>query len=882
MTVRNLDALFNPRSIALIGAGGEAEDLLAHNLMQGGFQGPVIPVDATRHALHGAITCKNIAELPLTPDLAVITSPLPQVPALLTQLGERGTKAAILISTNRTLSDIEDPRTLYEALQAAARPHPVRLLGPGSVGLMVPALGLNASLSRYSPQPGSVALITQSNAIAQAFLDRNAALGIGFSHLIGIGAGLDVDFTSVLNYLANDYRVRAILLYVESIRQPREFMSAARRAARTKPVMVLKPTHASPREATDAEADDAVYDAAFRRAGLLRVSDREQLFSLVEALTAAKPVTHDRLAIISNSRSISLLATEVLYRLNGRLAQFSEHTQRGLEALIPSVEAAFNPTDLGASARTERYAKALDLVLQDRGVDGILVICAPSAFGDPMGVAHLLVDRLAKARCALLASFVGPNAGAAARRFTADHGIPTYESAEHAVNVFMRLVQYKRNRQLLMETPPSVPEQFTPLRENAHHLINTALKEHRRRLNEAETLRLLAAYGIPVVHTEIAATPTEAAAIAQRLGQPVVLKILSPDIADKVSIGAVRYDLISPPEVLEAAEKLLIHIQHVAPTARCHGFIVQPMEYPHASCEITLGMRPGGPFGPVMYFGHGGPHAPMIGDIAYGLPPLNMHLAREMMAQTRLYPALRYRVMRRVDLEAIALTLVKISQIVVDFPEVSRLSINPLRADERGVLALDAHIDIAPAAPATTPRLAIHPYPVELEERLHLPDGRTLLLRPILPEDETALHDLVSRLSTYDLRLRFFQPIRELPHDMAARLTQIDYAYDMTFVAVGPGQPGKAPLYGMVNMNADVDRDKAEYGLLVDSNYRDAELGSLLVRRIIHYARCQGIRTLYGEVLRENEIMLKICRNLGFQLHSEADDPTIVQVTLHL
>jgi len=877
MSVRNLHYLFKPSSIALVGSGQASEILIARNLLNAGFKDPVMPVDATRHALEGALTYPNVASLPLTPDLAVITSPLREVPALLEQLGARGTRAAIIIGEGRQLAEHVEDQSLQQAILNAAKPYLLRVLGPGSLGVSVPAACLNASLGQYLPLAGYVACVTQSSAIAQTALDWGVQHGFGFSHLISVGDAIDVDFADLLDYLAVDSRTRAILLYLEQIHNPRKFMSAARRAARSKPVIALKP-----RRGTLDGADDAVYAAAFRRAGILRVNDRHELFNLVETLTTGKTVGNDRLAILSNSHSLGLLATDTLYESGGRLAQFAEETQTGLEALVGPAGSPFNPVDLGDQAGADLYGKALDLLLKDRGVDGVLVIRAPSALNDGLPVAEEIVKRLPHTRRCLLASFSGIIAGQRARRRTMEQGVPTYETANGAVRAFMRLVQHKHNQEMLMETPPSVPKAFTPDVGAARRLIASALERGHTQLDDAEVMELLTAYGIPVVPFHRASGSAEAAAIASQLGQAVALKIMSPDIPHKSQVGGVMRYLESPAVVREAADAMLARVRQLAPKARIEGFLIQPIEYRGGAYEITLGVRPGGPFGPVIYFGQGGTEAEVIGDIAFGLPPLNMNLAREIMSQTRIYPVMRYSLLRKVDLDALALTLIKISQMVIELGEIMTLDINPLRASANGVLALDARARIAPFAGKSSQRLAIRPYPKELEASFSLPDGRTLYLRPILPEDEPAVQAQVRRTSPRDLWMRFFQPIRELPHAMAARMTQIDYNCEMALVVTGPGVPGKAEIYGVAHLIADPDEDKAEYSLLVDRALMDFEVGSLLMHRIISYARERGIREIYGHVLQENEAMLRLIRGLGFTVKTQPDDPGLLYVTLVL
>ncbi|MCP5159216.1 MAG: bifunctional acetate--CoA ligase family protein/GNAT family N-acetyltransferase [Gammaproteobacteria bacterium] len=874
MTIHHLDALFKPDTIALICGGGDSEVMIARNLMKGGFKGPVMPVDAERWALEGALAYPDIASLPLSPALAVITRPLPQAPALIQQLGACGTRAALLVNDQQRIPSNERS-ALSQAILNAAKPYGLRVLGPGSCGFNVPSSQLNVSLSCQPLLPGEIAFITESDTIGQTALDIGNHHGFGFSHLIHLGDSLDVDLADLLDYLAGDYRTRAILLYLEQIGNARKFMSAARRAARLKPVIVLKPRR------YPEEPDDAVYAAAFRRAGLLRVQDSDELLQMVEVLKAAKQVNNDRLAILSNSSSMSLLATDTLYRFDGRLAQFSEATQEGLEKLIePS--ALLNPVDLGDQADVQAYRRALDLLLADPGVDGVLVIKTPSAFGETAPLAEALVERLAQSRCCLIASFPGPRTGAEARKCLLKRQVPTYETASAAVQAFMRIIQYKRNQALLMETPPSLPEAFTPDIGAARTLVNRVLAQKRRWLDEHEAAQLLAAYDIPMVDTRLAHSPEEAAEIAAALNPPVFLKIFSPDVPHKSLVGGMIGYLNTPDAVRQAATVMLDRLRLAAPAARFGGFVLQPMVARDGAYELTLGVRSGERFGPVIFFGQGGAEVAAIDDLAYGLPPLNMHLAREIMAQTRIYQRLRYSLLRRANLNALALALVKVSQMVIDLGELVALDINPLWSNAQGIIALDVRVEVAPASGDPVRRLAIRPYPKELEETICLPDEQELLLRPVLPEDEPSLQALVARASPEDLRRRFFQPIRELSHEMAATLTQIDYHREMALVAVGPGLPGKAQIYGIVNLSTGPNQDRAEYSIIVDRAMIGLGLGNRLMRRIINYARARGIGEIYGEVLQENKPMLQLNRALGFTIHADPDDPSLKHVILKL
>ncbi|MDX1605514.1 MAG: bifunctional acetate--CoA ligase family protein/GNAT family N-acetyltransferase [Candidatus Competibacterales bacterium] len=865
MSIRNLKTLFKPRSVAVIGKGrkaGAADAALVRNLMLGGFEGPVMPVNPDRQAVHGILAYPSLAALPLAPDLAIITTPLEGAPATITELGARGTRAVLLINDRILTPRNEQDRPLIQALLEAARPHTLRLLGPDGLGFAAPPNQLNATLSQARLGAGGIALIGQSGAVMRAVMDWAEAREIGFSHLISTGARIDVDFADLLDYLAQDGRTRAILLYLEGTRKSRKFMSAARIAARIKPVIVLKPQGADP-------VEEAVYDAAFRRAGILRVGTIEQLFNSVETLATVKPIRQDGLVIVSNSRSIALLAGDALQRAGGRLAGSDDPSRS-------------NPLDLGDQAGPEDYEKALRTLLATAGVGAVLVLHSPTSIRNDLACARAVAEVAAAGPRPVLTSWLGAAAGSAQALFKR-HKVASYRNPEAAVEAFVRLVQYGHTQALLTETPASVPEQFVPDTATARAIVRAALDTGRARLNPYEAGQLLGAYGIAMLETRFAADPDAAADVAAGLGNSLTLKILSPDLAHKSDVGGVVFGLESPREVRKAAVEMQARVGELMPGATIDGFLLQPTRIRHGAFELTLGVRTGRGFGPVLRFGHGGTEAEVIDDLAYALPPLNMHLARELMGRTRIFASLDSRSGRRADLDAIAVTLLKVAQLVIDLGEIVSLDINPLWADARGVIALDAVVEIAACEPGhATRRLAIHPYPRELEQTLTLDDGRTLMLRPIMPEDAPPLRAMVQRAPAEDLRLRFFQPIRELSHAMAARLTQLDYDREMAFAVTDPGPPGEAEIWGVVRLTADSDLEKAEYAILLDRAMIGRGLGRWLLQHLIDYARSRGIGELYGEVLRENRPMLKLNQALGFTIGTEPDDPSLRLVTLRL
>jgi len=626
-----------------------------------------------------------------------------------------------------------------------------------------------------------------------------------------------------------------------------------------------------------------VYDAVFQRAGILRVDNIEQLFAAAETLATAKPVFSNRLMILSNSYSLALLTSDALHRYGGQLTRISEETRAQVARACRPDYPIENPVDLGDLAGAEEYGKALDLLLKEPGTDGILVLHAPSSMDRSMESAQALIER-AGGRRLIMTCWIGESSVQSARELFKSAHIPTYQAPGEAVEAFMRLAQHRRNQELLMETPPSIPEEFTPDTETARRIIQIALIAGRRRLNAYETSQILSAYEIPVAPLHFASTPEAASEMALELKVPVALKILSPDIASKSEVGGVAFGLSNPLQVLVAASDMLARMRELAPEAVIDGFAVQAMQSRHGAYELMVGVRTGRRFGPVIFFGHGGTEAEVIDDMAYALPPLNMQLARDLMSRTRLYRQLRGNRGRPVDLDEIALTLIKVSQMVVDLAEVVEMDINPLWINNNGLLALDANILIEPVDPTTvSQRLAILPYPKELEKLFVLPDGRRFLMRPILPEDEPQIIDLVRRMPAEDVRMRFFQPIRELSHDMAARLTQLDYNREMAIAMTSPdGVPGKTKIWGVVRCNADPNMEKAEYSILVDRAMTGIGLGPMLMRYIIEYARKLGIKELYGEVLRENEAMLRLNRALNFKIQATFDDPGVLHVSLPL
>jgi acetyltransferase len=893
MTIRNLDFLFKPKSVALIGAGKRPASvgaLVARNLFRSGFDGPIMPVNPKHRAIEGVLTYPDVASLPLVPDLAVISTPADTVPGIIGALAARGTRAAVVISAGFGEGGAAAGAALRQAMLDAGKDRLMRIVGPNCLGIIVPSIGLNASFAHLDPLPGRLAFVAQSGAVVTSVVDWARARGIGFSHLVALGDMADVDFGDMLDYLANDPETRAILLYIETITQARKFMSAGRAAARMKPVIVVKAgRHAESARAAASHTGalagaDAVYDTAFRRAGMLRVHQLEELFDAVQTLATARPPKGDRLAIVTNGGGAGVMATDALIDLGGRLAGLAPETIAGLDRVLPPTWSHGNPVDIVGDAPASRYADALDLVMQDKGVDGVVVLNCPTAVAAPADAARAVAAVIDKHRQpTVLTSWLGDHAALEARQLFAEHKIPTYDTPEDAIGAFMRMVAYRRNQDMLMQTPPSLSEELEPDTAAAQTIIARVLDEGRSWLTEIEAKDVLAAYGVPVAPTLLAATPEAAAALAAQIGGSVALKIVSPEIVHKSDVGGVALDLTGPAHVQEAAQAMLQRVAATAPAARLTGFTVQPMIRRPGAYELIVGVTTDRQFGPMVLFGHGGTAVEVINDRALALPPLNLQLARELMSRTRIHRLLEgYRGQQPANLDAIASTLIKISQLVIDFAEIEELDVNPLLADGYGVIALDVRVKVGAASGPPTARLAIRPYPSELEEAIRLGRGRELVLRPVLPEDEPAFQAAFAKLTPEEIRLRFFTPIKALSHVQAARFTQIDYDREMALVLTEPGIPGKAEVFGVARLAADPDNERAEYAIIVRHDMTGMGLGVLLMRRIIDYAKKRGIGEIFGDVLRENTTMLRICQELGFTQTSVPDEPGLVRVVLRL
>jgi acetyltransferase len=890
MTTRNLDALFHPKSIAIIGAterAGAVGAAVTRNALGGAFAGPIWLVNRKGGRIAGRPAPRSIRELPAAPDLAVIATPPDTVPPLVAELGAAGTRAAVVITAG--FGEGSDPRgaARRQAMLDAARPHLLRLVGPNCVGFLAPRHGLNASFAPAMPPPGKLAFVGQSGAIITAVIDWAADRGIGFSYLVSMGGMADVDFGDVLDYLALDPETRGVLLYIEGVTNARKFMSAARALARLKPVVVLKAgRHAEGARAAQSHTgamagSDVVYDAAFRRAGLVRVATLAELFDASATLALARPPERETLAIVSNGGGIGVLATDWLIERGGRLATLAPATIAALDKVLPPTWSRSNPVDIIGDADAGRYRAALDALADDPGIGAVLALNAPTALASAEAAARAVAESAAALRKPLLASWTGGANAALGRRVFAAAGIPAYDEPAQAASAFMHLVEYKRGQVALMETPPAMPEESPPDRDAAERVIAGALAEGRSILSEPEAKRVLAAFRIPAVRTEIARDEEETAAIAGALGFPVALKVYSRDITHKSDVGGVALDLDSAAAVRRAATDMRRRVAAHRPGARIDGFTLSPMVRRPGAYELILGAVEDPMFGPVILFGQGGTAAEIVGDRAVALPPLNLSLADAVMRRTRIDRLLQgFRDRAPAARGEIARTLVRLSQLIAEFPEIVELDINPLIADATGVVAVDARVVVRGVTTDTarTARFAIRPYPAELDRTI-AHRGRRYRLRPIRPEDEPALRDAFKLLSPDDVRLRFFAPLRDLSHEMAARLTQIDYDREMALVLLDTEAPSGAAPLGVVRLAADPNFEEAEFAIVVVSGQQGRGLGGLLMAHIVEYARRRGIKRVFGDVLADNQRMLALAEQCGFARAPAPTPSGIVRVT---
>lgn len=874
MSIRNLDALFEPASVAVFGASarpGSVGATVWRNLSSGRYQGAVWGVNPKYHELNGHLLVARASALPRPPDLAVICTPPSTVAGLIEDLGRLGTRAVVVLTAGMSSRQ-------KKSMLTAARRHMLRILGPNCIGLLAPHQGLNASFSHIDALPGELAFVSQSGALVTSMLDWARGKRIGFSHFVSLGEHADVDFGDMLDYLASDYKTRAILLYIESIESPRKFMSAARAAARNKPVIVVKAGRSALGQRAAAShtgalaGSDLVFDAAIRRAGMLRVNTLDELFLAAETLSRFRTNTNTSLTVLTNGGGAGVMAADAAAFDDVPLTELSAANCKALSRILPANWSQANPVDIIGDAPVVRYAHALKVLIDDVKTGAILFIHAPTAIVPSNDIARALVPLVQAApgmAPRVMSCWLGDQAVAEARQTFQAAGLATFDTPEHAVRAFALLQRYRQNQAELAEAAPTVLPQVRMNLTAIQAVVQTVLAQGRTLLTEPEAKDVLAACGIPVVPTQrVRSTPEAAAKAATAMGFPVVLKILSDDISHKSDVGGVALNLQDATEVRQAAKTMLSRVQRQQPLARLQGFSVQAMVRRQHAQELIVGSTIDPVFGPIILFGQGGTAVEVTADRAVALPPLNAPLAKALMSRTRVSRLLAgWRDTPAVDEAAVQGVLVAVSQLLAQVPEIAELDINPLIVNFEGAMALDARIRVSASRPAGAANFAIRPYPTELEESV-LWEGRRVILRPIRPEDETLHMAFLQRLDPEDVRLRVFYTKRTMARSELARLVQVDYAREMAFIALAEGPDGHPETLGVARAMTDPDNVEAEFGVVVRSDLKGNGLGLLLMNKLIAYLRSQGTQRLAASVLNYNKHMLKLAETLGFK-----DDP---------
>jgi len=894
MDIQNLDKIFKPQRIALVGVSPNPKSVTGRilaNLIGGGFRGVVYPVSPSAEAVMGIPCFPNVAALPKGPDLGIIGAPAAQVPGLVRECGEAGVRSLIIVSAGFRETGPAGLALEQAVLAESHRFEGMRILGPNCLGLISPGQSLNASFAGSMARPGQVAFVSQSGALCTSVLDWAAEEKLGFSHFISTGNMIDIDFGDLIDYLGEDEATKSILLYIESISDARKFMTAARAFARMKPIVAYKAgrfpeSAAAASSHTGALAgEDAVYDAAFERMGIARVFNIGEIFDVADLVGRPKVPRGPRLAVLTNAGGPGVMATDALVASGGALARLSDATTAELDAGLPPQWSHRNPVDVLGDAKSKLVAKAAQIVLRDPGVDALLVIITPQAMTNPTAVAKEICAQAGATSKPVLAAWVG---GASMREGTGllnDAGIPTYQTPEQAIKAFMTLVSYARNLETLYETPKDVRVDLPVHRDVLRGRFAAALTRTEGALSESLSKELLAFYGIPVTRPAPAVTADEAVRAAEAAGYPVVLKILSPDITHKTDVGGVALDLPDAAAVRAAFAAMLETVARKAPGARLDGVTVQKMVRAGDGLEMILGIKKDPTFGTVIMAGMGGTAAEIYGDRAIGFPPLTERLARRMIDALRMRPLLRgYRGRPAAAVDKLVETLIRLSYLAADFPEIAELDINPLLVTAEGVTALDARV-VGDRNAVEDPKrpyvhLSLRPYPEEFVSPARMRDGTPITLRPIKPEDEPLWLDLLSSCSRESIYSRFRYFFFWQSHEVASRYCYIDYDRELAIVAE-TGEGAERRLVGVGRLAAEPGRTSAEYAVLVQDAWQDKGLGGLLTDYCLGIAKAWGVRTVTAITTTDNPRMVAVFEKRGFRIVNDLES-SLVEVSKEL
>jgi acetyltransferase len=890
-----LTTLFEPKSVAVIGASereNSVGNIIFKNILESGYKGRLYAINPKHESILGVQAYKSIEEIGARVELAVIATRPQTVPDIVEQCGRSGIKNVIVITSGFAEAG-HSGAALERKMLEIARSYNVRVLGPNCLGIIRPELGLNATFARVTANVGNLALVSQSGAMCSSVLDWAKSNRVGFSSVISLGSTADVDFGEILDYLIYDNRTHYILLYVEGIRNARRFMSALRSAARIKPIILLKAgRHAAGSAAVQTHSgmiagSDIVFDAAIRRAGVVRVKNVGQLFYAAKALASKFRPQGKRLAIITNGGGPGAMAADRAGDLEIPLAELSLSTTQALNATMPATWSHSNPIDIAGDATPERYRDAILAVAQDEGVDGMLVMLSPQAMTQPLQVAKAVIDVSDQTSKPILTCWMGEEQVAEGRLTLEDAGIPAFRMPETAVELYFHISTYYRNQKLLLQTPEPTSQHTRPETEGAKMLIEAVLQERRKVLSEMESKAILRAFRVPVAQTMVARTPTEGLLLAEQIGFPIAMKVDSPDLVHKSDAGGVRLNITNAPAVRNAYHDIIETVQKKHPTARINGVSIEPYLARPNGRELMIGVVRDPIFGPIITFGAGGTEVEIFSDRAVALPPLNRFLAKDLIRSTRASKLLgEFRNMPPVNQDALEEVLLNISEMVCELPWLQELDLNPLIVDENGAIAVDARIviDFASSSGDRYSHMAIHPYPVHLIQEWELPDGRTVTIRPIRPEDSDLEQDFVKRMSDESKYYRFMDTLRELTQAMLVRFTQIDYDREMALIATIPDEEGKELQIGVSRYVTNPDGESVEFALAVADDWQKHGVGRKLMTALIQSARMKGYRAVVGDVLALNSKMFRLMTSLGFSIHPHPDDPAVKRVVrpLHI
>lgn len=880
MSTINLDRVFNPESIAVIGASerkGSVGFSIMKNMINSGFKGDIFPVNLRHRQIMGKASVAKVRDIQSKVDLAIIATPIDSVPDIVDACGRAGIAGAVIVSAGGRETG-EKGRQIEARIREKAGPHNLRIIGPNSLGIVSNTGAFNASFVHLPPLPGKIAFLSQSGSVCTSVLDLARRENVGFSHMVSLGSMIDVDFADMIDYLGTLRSVGSIVMYLENIPHIRNFMSAARWVSRVKPIIALKSgrSRAGARAAashTGAMAgEDALYDAAFERAGILRVMEFEELFECSEFLAKQRRPTGPGLTIITNAGGPGVMAADALASFGMEPAKLSPDTLKQLDQVLPEHWSQANPIDILGDATPETYIKTAKIAAAAPETDALLLMCSPVGAEDTLALAESLSDELTTLACPVFTAWIGGENVERARQTFNQAGIVTYDSAERAVRAFKNLYHYGQNIEMLDQIPIRTDTRLIINRTKARYIIDEALGQGGRTLLENRAKDLLRAYGIPANLTKIADSEEMAVQISDQMGFPVVLKICSKEIPHKSDCHGVALNLRTAKEVREAFVRIMKNARDIAPDAEIKGVSIQPM-HPGADYELIVGAKKDDQFGPMILFGMGGILTEVFQDTAMGLPPLNRPLARQMIEKTKISKVLNgFRNIPAISLPDLEEILIRTSRLVTDFPEITALDINPLMVKNGLITAVDARVLIKPSTTPSPLHLIISSYPWQYETKGSTVEGDELFIRPIRPSDADLLSDLFYSLSPRSIYMRFFSPIKQLSREMLIRLTQIDYDREIALVAL-MGKEEDKKIAGVCRIIAYGDRTRGEFALAIREDLQGKGVGALLLTLCLKAAWDKGLSHVMGLVLAENTQMLKLGKKLGFSIQRSQDGP---------